>query len=35
MVKILVIYGSRTGHTEKMAYAVAEGVKRLRRLWLK
>jgi NAD(P)H dehydrogenase (quinone) len=27
MTKILVIYDSRTGNTEKMAFAVAEGVK--------
>ncbi|TFG70828.1 MAG: flavodoxin, partial [Methanomassiliicoccus sp.] len=27
MVKILVVYDSRTGNTEKMALAVAEGAK--------
>jgi len=28
--KILVVYDSKTGHTEKMAYAVAKGVKQVR-----
>ena len=27
MVRILIVYDSRTGNTEKMAYAVAEGVR--------
>jgi len=31
-VKILVIYDSRTRHTEKMAYAVAEGVKKVEKI---
>lgn len=30
MAKILVVYDSKTGHTEKMAYAVAKGAKRVR-----
>jgi NAD(P)H dehydrogenase (quinone) len=30
MAKILVIYDSRTGNTEKMAHAVAEGARRVR-----
>ena len=30
MAKVLIIYDSQTGHTEKMAYAVAEGVKQVR-----
>lgn len=29
MVKVLVVYDSRTGHTEKMAFAVAEGAKQI------
>jgi len=29
MVKVLVAYDSRTGHTEKMAFAVAEGAKQI------
>ncbi|MDH5450398.1 MAG: NAD(P)H-dependent oxidoreductase [Candidatus Bathyarchaeota archaeon] len=29
MAKILVVYDSKTGHTEKMAFAVAEGAKQL------
>jgi len=29
-VKVLVIYDSRTGNTEKMAYAVAEGAKQVK-----
>ena len=29
MAKILVVYDSRTGNTEKMAFAVAEGVKQI------
>lgn len=29
MVKILVTYDSRSGNTEKMAFAVAEGVKQV------
>jgi len=28
--RVLVVYDSKTGHTEKMAYAVAEGAKRVR-----
>jgi len=28
--KILVVYDSKTGHTEKMAFAVAEGAKKVR-----
>jgi len=28
--RILVVYDSKTGHTEKMAYAVAKGAKRVR-----
>jgi NAD(P)H dehydrogenase (quinone) len=31
MGKVLVLYDSRTGNTEKMAYLVAEGAKRVRR----
>jgi len=27
MARILIVYDSRTGHTEKMAFAVAEGAK--------
>jgi NAD(P)H dehydrogenase (quinone) len=27
--KIIIVYDSQTGHTEKMAYAVAEGVKQV------
>ena len=27
MVRVLIVYDSRTGNTEKMAYAVAEGVR--------
>jgi NAD(P)H dehydrogenase (quinone) len=30
MAKILVVYDSKTGNTEKMAFAVAEGVKQVR-----
>jgi len=30
MAKILVVYDSKTGHTEKMALAVAEGVKQVK-----
>jgi NAD(P)H dehydrogenase (quinone) len=30
MTKIVVIYDSRTGHTEKMALAVAKGVKQVK-----
>jgi NAD(P)H dehydrogenase (quinone) len=30
MVKILIIYDSRTGNTEKMAVAIAEGVKKVK-----
>jgi NAD(P)H dehydrogenase (quinone) len=30
MVKILVVYDSKTGNTEKMAFAVAEGAKQIR-----
>jgi len=30
MVKILVVYDSETGNTEKMAFAVADGVKQVR-----
>jgi len=30
--KILVVYDSKTGHTEKMAYAVAKGAKQVRRV---
>ena len=29
MAKILVVYDSKTGHTEKMAFAVAEGAKQM------
>ncbi len=29
MIKVLVVYDSRTGHTEKMAFAVAEGAKQI------
>jgi len=29
MVKVLVVYDSRTGNTEKMAFAVAEGAKQI------
>lgn len=29
MVKILIVYDSKTGNTEKMAYAVAEGAKEI------
>jgi len=29
MAKILVVYDSRSGHTEKMAFAVAEGAKQI------
>jgi len=29
LAKILVVYDSKTGHTEKMAFAVAEGAKQL------
>jgi NAD(P)H dehydrogenase (quinone) len=29
MAKILIVYDSRTGHTEKMAFAVAEGVRQI------
>ena len=29
MAKILVVYDSKTGHTEKMAFAVAEGAKQV------
>jgi NAD(P)H dehydrogenase (quinone) len=28
--KVLIVYDSQTGHTEKMAYAVGEGVKQVR-----
>jgi NAD(P)H dehydrogenase (quinone) len=30
MANILVVYDSRTGHTEKMAFAVAEGAKQIK-----
>ena len=30
MAKILIVYDSRTGNTEKMAFAVAEGAKRVK-----
>jgi NAD(P)H dehydrogenase (quinone) len=30
MTRVLIVYDSQTGHTEKMAYAVAEGVKQVR-----
>ena len=30
MAKILVVYDSKTGHTEKMAFAVAEGAKEVK-----
>jgi NAD(P)H dehydrogenase (quinone) len=30
MAKILVVYHSKTGHTEKMAFAVAEGAKQVK-----
>jgi NAD(P)H dehydrogenase (quinone) len=30
MVKVLIVYDSKTGHTEKMALAVAEGVKKVK-----
>lgn len=30
MAKILVVYDSKTGHTEKMAFAVAKGAKRVK-----
>ena len=30
MVKILIVYDSKTGHTEKMAFAVAEGVRQVK-----
>lgn len=30
MAKILVVYDSKTGHTEKMAFAVAEGAKQVK-----
>lgn len=30
MAKILVVYDSKTGHTEKMAFAVAEGTKQVK-----
>jgi len=30
MAKILVVYDSKTGHTEKMAFAVAEGAKKVK-----
>jgi NAD(P)H dehydrogenase (quinone) len=29
MAKILIVYDSQTGHTEKMAYAVAEGARQI------
>lgn len=29
MTKVLIVYDSRTGHTEKMAFAVAEGAKQI------
>ena len=29
MVKILIVYDSKTGNTEQMAYAVAEGAKQV------
>jgi len=29
MAKILIVYDSKTGHTEKMAFAVAEGAKQI------
>jgi NAD(P)H dehydrogenase (quinone) len=32
MAKVLIVYDSQTGHTEKMAYAVAEGVKQVQGL---
>jgi len=32
MAKILVVYDSRSGHTEKMAFAVAEGAKQISRV---
>jgi len=30
MVKVLVVYDSKTGHTEKMAFAIAEGTKQIK-----
>lgn len=30
MANILVVYDSRTGHTEKMAFAVAKGAKQVK-----
>jgi NAD(P)H dehydrogenase (quinone) len=30
MARILIVYDSRTGNTEKMALAVAEGVRRVK-----
>jgi len=30
MAKILIVYDSKTGHTEKMAFAVAEGAKQVK-----
>ncbi|MFZ0965115.1 MAG: flavodoxin domain-containing protein, partial [Candidatus Bathyarchaeia archaeon] len=30
MAKILVVYDSKTGNTEKMAFAVAEGAKQVK-----
>ena len=32
MVKILVVYDSKTGNTEKMAFAIADGAKQVRRV---
>ncbi|MEM0057771.1 MAG: NAD(P)H-dependent oxidoreductase [Candidatus Bathyarchaeia archaeon] len=32
MAKILIVYDSRTGNTEKMAYAVAEGAKQVQNI---
>lgn len=32
MAKVLIVYDSRTGNTEKMAHAVAEGTKQVRNI---
>ena len=32
MPSILIVYDSKTGNTEKMAYAIAEGVKRVEQI---
>jgi NAD(P)H dehydrogenase (quinone) len=34
MAKILVVYDSRTGHTEKMAFAVAKGAKQVKGVYV-